>query len=42
MYHPSVIAASLDLTRAGSAGPGAAWGEAGDLAAAMPCGSSWP
>src|SRR4029079_9904418 len=30
MYHPSVIAASLDLTRAGSAGPGAAWGEAGD------------
>jgi tRNA-specific 2-thiouridylase len=31
MYHPSVIAASLDLTRAGSAGPGAAWGEAGDL-----------
>ncbi len=30
MYHPSVIAASLDLTRAGSAGPDAAWGEAGD------------
>ena len=30
MYHPSVIAASLDLTWAGSAGPGAAWGEAGD------------
>ncbi|HET8805788.1 MAG TPA: tRNA 2-thiouridine(34) synthase MnmA [Gaiellales bacterium] len=30
MYHPSVIAASLDLTRAGSAGPAAAWGEAGD------------
>src|SRR6478752_7060140 len=30
MYHPSVIATALDLTRAGSAGPGAAWGEAGD------------
>jgi tRNA-specific 2-thiouridylase len=30
MYHPSVVAASLDLTRAGTAGPGAAWGEAGD------------
>ena len=30
MYHPSVIAASLDLTRAGSAGLDAAWGEAGD------------
>jgi tRNA-specific 2-thiouridylase len=30
MYHPSVIAASLDLARAGSAGPSAAWGEAGD------------
>src|SRR3954452_9839132 len=30
MYHPSVIAALLDLTRAGSAGPRAPWGEAGD------------
>jgi tRNA-uridine 2-sulfurtransferase len=29
MYSPAVIDHALDLSRAGSAGPGAAWGEAG-------------